>query len=276
MFSVRQIAARQIFSRNISSISFGHKRKPTPSDLEKYDVVVVGANLGNVFASHLDAVVGEKNKIYITYDNPVTAYSAERSLYEQGYITKFNYSAPTRQVISKNNGQSDYVGVDKFNPDANEVVLRNGRTIKYENLVIAMGQKENYQEIKGFDDAWSDVVHPFYTNADHPSWKTSVSKSYRVHLNFNGGNAFFYIPQGNFFGEIQDYNFLISKAVWDLQAKTGKISWDTSKLTVINPNKTFSKFFPKADEYLRSVCAEHNINVETDLRLLEIRKVFYH
>jgi sulfide:quinone oxidoreductase len=163
-------------------------------------VVVVGANLGNVFASHLDAVVGAKNKIYVAYDNPVTEYSPERSLYEQGYITKFNYSSPTRQVISKNNGQSDYVGVDKFHPDANEVVLRNGRTIKYENLVIATGQKQNFQEIKGFEDAWADVVHPFYTNADHLSWKTSVSKSYRVHLNFNGGNAFFYIPPGNFYG----------------------------------------------------------------------------
>jgi sulfide:quinone oxidoreductase len=80
------------------------------------------------------------------------------------------------------------------------VVLRNGRTIKYENLVIATGQKQNFQEIKGFEEAWADVVHPFYTNADHLSWKTSVSKSYRVHLNFNGGNAFFYIPPGNFYG----------------------------------------------------------------------------
>jgi NADH dehydrogenase FAD-containing subunit len=145
MFTVRQIAARQIFFRNTNSISFGNKRKPTPSDLEKYDVVVVGANLGNVFATHLDAVVGAKNKIYVTYDNPVTPFSNERSLYEQGYITKFNCSTPTRQVLSKNNGGSDYVGVDKFNPDANEVVLRNGRTIKYENLVIAMGQKDNFQ-----------------------------------------------------------------------------------------------------------------------------------
>ena len=39
------------------------------------------------------------------------------------------------------NAQSDYVGVDKINPAKNEVVLRNGRTIKYDNLVIAMGQK---------------------------------------------------------------------------------------------------------------------------------------
>lgn len=188
-------------------------------------------------------------------------------------ITKFKFSTPTRQTLNKNNGQSDYVGVDRFIPDKNEVVLRNGRTIKYDNLVIAMGQKENYQEIKGFDDAWADTVNPFYTNADHPSWKTTVSKTYRVHLNFNGGDAYFYIPPTNFIGEIEDYNFLVSKAIWDLHAKVGKISWETSRFTVINPNKTFSRHFPKLDEYLRNACQQHNINIETDLKLVEVRKV---
>ena len=117
--------------------------------------------------------------------------------------------------MSKNNGQSDYVGVEKINPSKNEVVLRNGRTVKYENLVLALGQKENYNEIKGFDEAWADAVHPFYTNQDHSSWKTTTNKSYRVHLNFNGGPAYFYIPPNNFYGEVVDYNFLVSKAKWN-------------------------------------------------------------
>lgn len=84
MFSVRKIAAQQLFARNTYSLGFGKKRKATPSDLEKYDVVVVGAGLGNVLASHLDSVVGEKYKIFVSYDNPVTYYATERNLYEQG------------------------------------------------------------------------------------------------------------------------------------------------------------------------------------------------
>lgn len=138
-----------------------------------------------------------------------------------------------------------------------------------------MGQKENYQEIKGFEDAWSDTIHPFYTNADHLSWKTTVNKSFRVHLNFNGGPAIFYIPPGNFYGEIQDYNFLTSKSYWDLHAKTGKISWDTSNFTIINPNKTFSRYQPRVDEFIKNACYENNINIETDLTLVEVRKVDY-
>ncbi len=95
MFSVRQIAARQLFARNTYALGFGSKRKATASDLDKYDVVVVGAGLGNVFATHLDAVVGAKHKIYLAYDNPVTAYTSERGLYETGSYTTFNPGSPS-------------------------------------------------------------------------------------------------------------------------------------------------------------------------------------
>ena len=141
------------------------------------------------------------------------------------------------------------------------MVLRNGKSIKYENLVIALGQKDNSNEIKGFDEAWADPIHPFYTNLDHSSWKSNISKTYRVHLNFNGGDALFYIPPNNFHGELNDYNFLTSKAIWDLHVKTGKLSWESSKLTVINPNNSFSKYFPKADDFIKTTCHERNINI---------------
>ena len=57
----------------------------------------------------------------------------------------------TRGAISKNNANSESVPVEKINPDNNEVVLRNGRTIGYDNLVLAVGQREAFDEIKGFD-----------------------------------------------------------------------------------------------------------------------------
>ena len=115
-------------------------------------------------------------------------------------VTKFNYTAPIRQFLTKNVAVSDAVGVDKIDPQSSSVTLRNGRTIGYENLVVAMGQKENYNSIKGFEDAWADTEHPFYTNADHSSWKSTTAKGYRVHYNFCGGAAYFYIPPNNYYG----------------------------------------------------------------------------
>ena len=95
MFSVRQIASKQLVQKNAYCLGFGKKRKPTPTDLPKYDVVVVGANLGSVFAHHLDAVVGEKYKIYVSYDNPSNPYYADRNLYEQGVYLSLYQESPS-------------------------------------------------------------------------------------------------------------------------------------------------------------------------------------
>lgn len=48
--------------------------------------------------------------------------------------------------------------------DKNEITLKNGRKIKYDNLVIAIGQVPAWDKIKGFDEAWLDDYHPLYTS----------------------------------------------------------------------------------------------------------------
>jgi hypothetical protein len=78
--------------------------------------------------------------------------------------------------------------------------LRNGRKIKYDHLVLAMGQKDNMESIKGFEEAWVDPEHPFFVAKDHLTWRTSVNKPYRWHYNFRGGDAYFYIPPAPFHG----------------------------------------------------------------------------
>lgn len=69
MFSIANIAKKNLLttSKYAFSMPFGKKRIPTKSDLDKYDVVIVGANLGNVLASHLDSVMGNKAKIMVAY-----------------------------------------------------------------------------------------------------------------------------------------------------------------------------------------------------------------
>jgi len=46
-------------------------------------------------------------------------------------IVKTDMALSARSIISKNNAHTDSVGVDKFKPESNEIVLRNGRTIQY-------------------------------------------------------------------------------------------------------------------------------------------------
>ena len=108
----------------------------------------------------------------------------------------------SRTTINKFAVSSDGQGVMKFNPQNNEVVLKNGRVVQYDQLVIATGMENNYQSIKGFEEAWADLDCPFHTNQDHSTWKNSDVKFYRYQYNYMGGDAIFYIPPAPFHGEI--------------------------------------------------------------------------
>ena len=87
MIRVADLASKTLLNSNrfgFAGLPFGKKRVPTASDLGHYDVVVVGGNLGAVFSTHLDAVVKEKAKIFVSYDNQVIHSYVQRGLYEQG------------------------------------------------------------------------------------------------------------------------------------------------------------------------------------------------
>ena len=92
--------------------------------------------------------------------------------------------------------------------------------------------------------------------------------------NYNGGQAIFYIPPTPFAGEIENYNFLIAKDLWDWHAQNGKISWETSKLTVINANKSLCHNSDKVDEFLRNECQKRNIDVLDNTTMMSVNKVF--
>ncbi len=46
----------------------------------------------------------------------------------------------------------------------------------------------------------------------------------------------------------------MAKSIWDMHASSGKISWGSSKFTIINANNTFSSQFPKLDSFIRAEC----------------------
>jgi hypothetical protein len=71
MFTVANIAQKSLLKTSkFTFAGFGKKRVPTKNDLQKYDVVIVGAGLGGALSSQLDAVLGEKAKIFVAYDTP--------------------------------------------------------------------------------------------------------------------------------------------------------------------------------------------------------------
>ncbi len=60
-------------------------------------------------------------------------------MYEQQRCSKTDYLIPAKLALDKNTAHSDDIGCQEIRPEKNKIVLRNGREIGYDHLVIAMG-----------------------------------------------------------------------------------------------------------------------------------------
>ncbi len=173
----------------------------------------------------------------------------------------------TKNALSKNNATTDGIGVQAIDPAQNKITLKNDRVIEYENLVVAVGQHNDFS-IKGFEENWADPETNFHVALEHPSWKLTEPKGVRYINNFTGGQAYFYIPPEPYSGHIENYNFFTAKSIWDRSANNGRISWDASQLTIINANRSFAPHFPQLDEFIRAEAERRNIKIEEGLRLI--------
>ena len=69
---------------NTPKYHIGKNRKPTKKDLPKYDLVVVGSNLGGILSKHYDHVTKGHLKIMVVLDNFRNQLYTMRPFYEQG------------------------------------------------------------------------------------------------------------------------------------------------------------------------------------------------
>lgn len=75
-------------------------------------------------------------------------------------------------------------------PDANTVVLSNGKRIAYDYLVVATGIQPAWDKVKGLQEALGkDGVTSNYS-------PETVAKTYQYIQEFKGGNAIFTFPPG--------------------------------------------------------------------------------
>jgi len=74
-----------------------------------------------------------------------------RTVYEQQRATKTDYLPNSKLAINMYTAHSDNLGVAKYLPDENAVILTNGRRIGYKYMVIACGLAEDVESIKGFE-----------------------------------------------------------------------------------------------------------------------------
>jgi sulfide:quinone oxidoreductase len=133
--------SKSLYQQYVRSFAgLGNKRKPVAKDLEKYDVIVVGANLGGIWSRQFDEVAKGKYTMMAVFDSNTNEVLPMRGVYEQSRVSKTDYLPNAKLAINMYTAHSDCIGVDKFVPNENAIVLRNGRRISYDHMVVAMGK----------------------------------------------------------------------------------------------------------------------------------------
>jgi sulfide:quinone oxidoreductase len=207
--------AALLVDQSVRSFAGFSNRKSVAKDLPKYDAVVVGANLGGIWTRHFDEGTAKgKFTTFCAYDRSQNEAQTIRNVYEQSRVSKTDYFPNAGLAFNKYTIHSGAVGVKQFIPEENAIVLKNGRRVEYEQLVIAMGLQDDVDAIEGLEDAWKDPNSKVFVSKDHPSWRSAEHKYQKYHYNYTHGDAFFCIPEYPFKGEIGAYNFLLSAEVW--------------------------------------------------------------
>lgn len=160
-------------------------------------------------------------------------------IYEQQRIKKPEYLRNAKTGINQFHAHSENVGLKEIHPQENYIVLENNRRINYNYLVVALGLRPEYSLIKGFEEAWKDLEHPVFSNNDHMSWRSTDHKYQKFIYNFTNGDAYFCIPPYPFAGEIEGYNFLLAKNIWNWYEEHGRLS-PKHTFTIMNANERFS------------------------------------
>ncbi|KAI8391835.1 uncharacterized protein BYT42DRAFT_558225 [Radiomyces spectabilis] len=161
--------------------------KAAPKADQKFKVVVVGAGPGGLSVSSTISRMLGKNQVAVI-DPASTHYYQPLWTYVGGGLKDFSESKRPMSSVMPANAEWIQDKVTKLDPDNNQVVLSNGKTVEYEYLVMAAGIQINWDQVKGLKEALGkDGVTSNYS-------PDSVQKTWKFIQEFKGGNAVFTFP----------------------------------------------------------------------------------
>jgi len=124
------------------------------SDQKKrvFDVVIAGGGAAGIGLAASLKARDKKLNIAIIEPSEVHYYQPSWTLVGGGTFNVKKSMRLTKDLIPFGTSwiQDDIIG---FNPDANEVILKNGNTVKYQQLAVATGLKSNWDAIPGLIEA---------------------------------------------------------------------------------------------------------------------------
>lgn len=124
-------------------------------------IVIIGAGIGGVSAAYeLREIVGNDPTVTVIGEGEQFSFTPSNPWVAVGWRTPADVQIPIGQYLKKKNIELETVGAEKVEPDANRVLLRDGRYLDYDYLVIATGPRLAFDEIPGLgpDDGFTQSV----------------------------------------------------------------------------------------------------------------------
>ena len=257
---------KSLFDKFIQLLT--HTVDPIPNNLAKYDVVVLGEVLGGILTHNFTKFThGHKDIMYISKSKSFEM-SNIRPLYEQKRISKLDYFLLPVLTVHASVARPIDPTITKIDPSHSTIEFSNGKKIEYKTLVLEQGLTAAPEKIKGFLEALNDDVCPVISNLE----SINPKKYFKGFTLFSNGDAFVYIPEFPFAGEIETYNFLMSLDYFKYGEQIGYVS-PLHSLTIINANDRFASNSQFLNKFIEERVSMHSkVNVLYNTKLTKIDK----
>ena len=116
-----------------------HQSDVTPQGLKKYDLVIIGGNLGGYLSRQFEAYDHGHHTTYVAFDKFQNIQQYLRPLYETQIVSDNNYTFSPKVTIANYCATSEGVPMTSVDPDKQVVTLDNGVSFEYDQLVLTMG-----------------------------------------------------------------------------------------------------------------------------------------
>jgi NADH dehydrogenase FAD-containing subunit len=257
---------KSLFDKFIQVLT--HQVDAVPNNLPDYEVVIIGDALGGIMTKHLTHFThGHKSIMYLNKSKNFEMPTL-RPLYEQRRMKKLDYFVLPVLVVSSSVARPIESGVSAIDPNASKITLANGRSINYKTLILETGLQQAPEQVEGFLDALHDETCPVLSTME----SNNPRKYYTGFPLFTNGNAFIYIPEFPFAGEVETYNFLMSLDYFQLGETLGTVS-PLHSLTIINANDRFASHSPVLDNFIKEKLSKYSkVDVLYNTKLVKIDK----
>lgn len=113
-------------------------------------IVVLGAGIGGMSVAYeLRAAVGTGTDITVVGDGELFSFTPSNPWVAVGWREPAEIQIPVREHLAKKQIAFEAAGAARVEPGANRVLLRDGRALGYDHLVIATGPRLAFDEVPG-------------------------------------------------------------------------------------------------------------------------------